>query len=211
MALVIRWMPPPRDVHSTGTLIPTLPHSSVSHRMLSSCITVKRSTVHLDVQTVGATCSSLAEPFQPIVFWMASTDIAQATAIFCTPTITLHNVNATVDIITQKLNNVVSISTYDQPNNLTGPPLNNNPFNGIAFDLTNADRFEVARADATASGLPTAILVKASALEGGLPSAYANGGTGMLNITQDIYVSVSVEIFAKSKVLIDLCRERPCS
>lgn len=102
-----------------------------------------------------------------------------------------------MDIATGNLTNVVQLTPLDASTsplgslaaNITGPPLNGMAYNGVAFNLTDADTFVLARANATDLQLPASILQAVSTTPGGIPAAFAdNSFTGM---AVEVYVSIS--------------------
>jgi hypothetical protein len=56
--------------------------------------------------------------------------------------------------------------------NVTGAPLNGRAFNGIVFNLTDADEFMIARSNATDLQLPASIFQAATTAPGGLTAAF---------------------------------------
>jgi hypothetical protein len=162
--------------------------------------TVNQSTPHLFGSNVFDNCVPDNPPwFQPIVLWFFTYDTTppQGSATYCAPTISLWDVAVTVDIATGNLTSVQEISPLNSSStsplaslsgNITGAPLNGQPYNGIQFNLTDADQFVIARQNATDLQLPSSILQMAERGPGGLTAAFATGSfTGMV---VQVYVSV---------------------
>ena len=154
--------------------------------------TVSNSTPHLFGSDVFDNCIP-GEPvwFQPIVLWFFTYDTLppQGSATYCSPAISLWEVEVEVDIATGNLISAQEIrqlnATSTSPlaslsGNITGSPLNGRAYNGIKFNLTGADQFVIARQNATALQLPSSVLQAAATSPGGLPTAFAtNSFTGM--------------------------------
>ncbi|KAF8530066.1 hypothetical protein BU17DRAFT_78609 [Hysterangium stoloniferum] len=133
--------------------------------------------------------------FAPSFFWFytVSRNGPASQAVVCAPTISAHQVKATVDGTTGLLVSVNATSDI-QPstNNVTGGSLAGKAFNGISFatsDFNLTDPFVLARALAVESGVPGAIFRFASdsnSVPGGLDAVFANA-TGFLGLTEKIY------------------------
>ncbi|KAH8113035.1 hypothetical protein DFH11DRAFT_1510822 [Phellopilus nigrolimitatus] len=105
--------------------------------------------------------------FLPVFFWFFHTDAGavgngagnpQAAGVFCTPTLEVFNVAANASLSDGSLGNVAILSPVSgQGNNITGSPQNGIPFNGVVFDAS-PDQFTAARANATNTGVPGAIM-----------------------------------------------------
>jgi hypothetical protein len=54
----------------------------------------------------------------------------QEKTVFCLPTIGLYTVNVTVGVSNNTVVNVTLVDNYPLSNNITGPPLNGEAFNG---------------------------------------------------------------------------------
>jgi len=72
--------------------------------------------------------------------------------------------------------------------NVTGPPLNNRAYNGIMFNLTNPDRFILARANATRLQLPAAVYQAANKSPLGFSDSFDE--IALTNLSKKIYVSI---------------------
>ncbi|KAF8962330.1 hypothetical protein BDZ97DRAFT_1122718 [Flammula alnicola] len=103
--------------------------------------------------------------FSPVVFWFFSyVPSAMASATFCSPSLSLWDVNVGVDVSTGNVTQVSEIRPFTQSSNfsafsgnVTGAPLNGRAYNGIMFNLTNPDQFVLARQNATQLQLPASI------------------------------------------------------
>ncbi|GJJ15219.1 hypothetical protein Clacol_009495 [Clathrus columnatus] len=144
---------------------------------------------------VGATCagsgSSSSVQFGPVAFWtffqQANDGQApQTSLVFCRPTISVMNVQATVQLPTGQLIDVTPISNFSS--NITDPngPLNGQPLNGVVFNLTGADPGTIMRSQATRTALSTAIIIQTESLPGGLQAQLSNQAM-MVNTTQLLY------------------------
>lgn len=145
-------------------------------------------------------CGNTGTPdvFRPIILWFFTyeTNPAQGSATYCAPAISLWDVTVAVDIATSNLTSVKEIRPFNASTspfaslsgNVTGAPLDGRAYNGIGFNLTGADQFVVARANATDLQLPASILQMASTRPGGIMAAFtANAFTEMAT---QVYVSV---------------------
>jgi len=139
--------------------------------------------------------------FRPIVLWFFTNDTTppQGSATFCAPSISLWDVMATVDINTGNLTDVQEIEPFDASTspfaslsaNVTGAPLNGRAFNGVIFNLTNADEFSIARSNATDLQLPASIFQAASTAPGGLTAAFqTNSFVGLTTQVYGVYLKL---------------------
>jgi hypothetical protein len=74
--------------------------------------------------------------FQPVLFWffhVAGDGTPEARSVFCTPTLATFDILATANLNNGSLANVTVYDSYTTPNNVTGPPLSGQAFNGYAF------------------------------------------------------------------------------
>jgi hypothetical protein len=161
---------------------------------------VNKTTSHLFDSNVFENCIP-GEPswFQPIVLWFFTYDTSppQGSATYCAPSISLWEVAVTVDIATGNLTSVKEIRPLNASStsplaslsgNITGAPLNGRAYNGIRFNLTEADQFVIARQNATNLQLPSSVLQAATISPGGISGAFAtNSFTGM---AVNVYVSI---------------------
>jgi hypothetical protein len=145
-------------------------------------------------------CNNTGAPphFRPIVFWFFTLETTppQGVATFCAPTISLLDVSAIVDMNNGSLISVLEIQPFNTSTspfaslsqNVTGPPLNGQAFNGISFNLTNPDEFTIRRSNATTLELTASILQVAAGAPGGVQAAFqTNNFTGIATM---VYVSV---------------------
>jgi len=72
--------------------------------------------------------------------------------------------------------------------NVTGMPLNGQAFNGIIFNLTDADEFVIARSNATKLQLPASIFQAAITAPGGLAVAFQTNS--FVEMVTKVYVSL---------------------
>jgi hypothetical protein len=164
---------------------------------------VTQTTAHLFGTSVMPDCSNTGTPeyFRPVVLWFFTyeTTPPQGSATFCSPTISLWDVTVTVDIATGNLLSVVEIGPFNTSTspfaslagNVTGPPLNGRAYNGIAFNLTNADQFVIARSNATDLQLPASIFQAATQAPGGLTTAFqTNSFVGMATQVYSTYLKL---------------------
>ncbi|TFK67568.1 hypothetical protein BDN72DRAFT_90461 [Pluteus cervinus] len=121
--------------------------------------------------------------FSPVVFWFFTyAPSAKASATICYPTFTLWDVNVNVDLATGNLTKVRELRPFTSNSNfsmfsgnVTGPPLNGRAYNGIQFNLTNPDRFVLAREDATQLQMPAAVYQAAVQSPEGLIASFDAG------------------------------------
>jgi len=146
-------------------------------------------------------CNDTGTPayFRPIVLWFFTYDTTppQGSATFCAPSISLWDVSVTVDITTGNLISVQEIGLFNSSTspfaslsgNVTGAPLNGRAFNGIKFNLTDADEFVIARSNATDLQLPASIFQAATTAPGGLTAAFqTNSFVGMATKVYGVYL-----------------------
>ncbi|KAF9521812.1 hypothetical protein CPB83DRAFT_921888, partial [Crepidotus variabilis] len=130
--------------------------------------------------------------FSPVVFWYFSyIPSPQAAASFCTPTMSFWEVNVAVDVQTGNITQVTELRPFSNTSpfsssssNVTGAPLNGQAYNGLSFNLTNPDRFVLARQNATRLQLPAAVY---AATDG--PQGFSDSFNGDLltQLTDKIY------------------------
>jgi hypothetical protein len=156
-------------------------------------------------------CGNTGSPpwFLPIIFWFFTYDPnpPQGSATVCAPAISLWDVAVTVDIATGNLTTVVELRPFDASNspfssfsgNITGAPLNGLAYNGIGFDMGDADQFVTARAAATDLQLPAAVQQAAESSPGGLPAAFSTNS--FPDTATRVYVSVENRIISSSQIL----------
>ena len=155
---------------------------------------------HLFGADVMPDCNNTGIPayFRPVVLWFFTYDTTppQGSATLCSPTISLWDVIATVDINTGNLTSVQEIQPFNSSTspfallseNVTGTPLNGRAFNGIIFNLTDADEFVIARSNATKLQLPASIFQAAATAPGGLAVAFQTNS--FVEMATTVYVSL---------------------
>lgn len=123
---------------------------------------------------------------QAVMFWyyhVKADNSNEARAVFCSPSIQAFDVTAAADLATGALTNVIPIDTYPAPNNVTGNPIDSQPFNAVVFE-PNSNPFIQARATATNNGVPGAIFRFAT--QKGLQSTF-DLPNGFLDLTTQVY------------------------
>ncbi|KAF8156670.1 hypothetical protein B0H34DRAFT_471221 [Crassisporium funariophilum] len=145
-------------------------------------------------------CNDYSDPeFSPVIFWFFSYQpSARASATFCYPSFSLWEVNAGVDVVTGNLTKVVELRPFTQYSNfssssatVTGPPLNGRAYNGVKFNLTNADQFVLARQSATQLQLPAAVYQAAVKSPQGFIASFDNNAFSTLsNEVYGVYLSL---------------------
>jgi len=146
-------------------------------------------------------CNNSTPPqFLPVVFWFFSYQpTPQASATFCTPTISLWEAAVTLDLGSGNVTNVHELRPFTSSSpfsslsgNLTGPPLNGRAYNGINFTLDNPDEFVIARMNATQLTMPAAVFQAAVQSQQGLEGSFE----------ADLFVNLSNQVYAKYLTLI---------
>jgi hypothetical protein len=135
---------------------------------------------------------------RPILFWFYTngTGNPKLLATYCAPTISLFEVTAVVDINTGNLTSVQETQPFNfsmlpfvsLSQNVTGPPLNGQAFNGIVFDLTDADDSMLRTSNATNLQMPAAIFQAISKGPGGLTATFQTNNT-FADMATKVYVS----------------------
>jgi hypothetical protein len=117
----------------------------------------------------------------------------QASATFCTPSLELWDVTATVDISTGNLTAVQELQPFSSASNfsslagnVTGPPLNGRAYNGIQFNLTDPDEFVTRRLEALQLQLPAAIFQAGVQSSEGLLGSFDENK--FVNLATQVYV-----------------------
>ncbi|KAI0322957.1 hypothetical protein OF83DRAFT_1160785 [Amylostereum chailletii] len=141
--------------------------------------------------------SSTSEVAQiPVIFWFFTYEpSAMASVTLCVPKITLQNVAVTVDLSSSNLTSVEPLSDLvvgegnftEFAGNITGTPLNGQPYNGLDWPppQIEADPFVSARAGAIRLQLPAAVMQQAVQSPEGLTDAFVNNRFTLLS--SDIY------------------------
>ena len=122
----------------------------------------------------------IAKEFRPVVFWFFAYNPVLSAAVFCSPSIELVEAIVTVDLASSNITSVTPTGPFTSSSNfggssanVTGPPLNGRAYNGVAFNVTNSDKFTLARQNATQLILPASVLQSAETTPEGLASVYA--------------------------------------
>ncbi|KAF7328967.1 Tubulin beta chain [Mycena venus] len=142
--------------------------------------------------------ANLDVSFQPVVFWFFQNQTdgkPEVKTIFCNPSMELFYVHATADLSNGDLTNVDIVNNYTKDTNITGPPLNGQPYNAVIFD-ENSNPFIQARANGTRVGVPGAIFRSALQSFNGLQSVF-DLPNGFMDLTNTIYTQ-HLAITAKS-------------
>ncbi|KAJ7207923.1 hypothetical protein GGX14DRAFT_454832 [Mycena pura] len=140
---------------------------------------------------VAVGCGPNASPeitFAPVVFWFLKnqTDGApEVRTIFCEPSMELYDVSAAADLGSGQLTGVNITNDYTSANNVSGPPINGIPYNGVIFE-NSTNPFIQARAAAAHVGVPGAIFRAALQNPKGLQSIF-DLPNGFLDLTSTIY------------------------
>jgi len=137
----------------------------------------------LNVPNCGS--NSTDPTFQPVVFWFWQQEPNNGAAVFCEPSIELYNLTAYASLNNGTLTNVVPNDDYPAANNVSGPPLNGIPYNGLIFNRSSDINVQ-ARATSIKSGVPGAIFRLAQQSPGGLDYAFQNP-LAFANYTEKVY------------------------
>ncbi|KAI0262062.1 hypothetical protein BC834DRAFT_892909 [Gloeopeniophorella convolvens] len=137
----------------------------------------------VNVPDCGSNSSDVA--FQPVFFWFWQSNPQEKAGVFCTPTMQLFDVTAFASLNNGSLTNVSIIDNYPKPNNVSGPPLQGVPYNGLIFD--NSTNLNImSRSISIKTGVPNAIFRQAQQAPGG-PLSVFQDPNGFLNYTTTIY------------------------
>ncbi|KAH9052759.1 hypothetical protein EDB87DRAFT_1655642 [Lactarius vividus] len=109
--------------------------------------------------------------FQPVLFWFWQQNPSGSAAVFCTPQILLFDVTASASLNNGSLSDVIETGNYTAANNITGPPLNGIPYNGLIFNHSGNINIQ-SRANSIRSGIPNAIFRQAQQAPGGSNSVF---------------------------------------
>ena len=136
--------------------------------------------------------------FSPVIFWFFTySPTPMASVTMCAPTITLLNVEASVDLASSNLTNVRPLSNLtagqgsftQYAGNITGAPLNGRAYNGLNWTDLVSDPFVTARAEAIQLQLPAAVFQNAVQSAEGLTAAFQNNT--FASLSANVYVSFS--------------------
>ncbi len=124
---------------------------------------------------------------------------AAASATLCFPSITLWDVNVNLDLTSGNITRVTELRPFSSSSNfsslsanVTGPPLNGRAYNGIEFNLTNPDRFVLARRNATQLQMPAAVFQAASQSPEGLIGSFQ--ANTFARLSTNVYVGVTSSV-----------------
>lgn len=121
--------------------------------------------------------------FQPVFFWFWRQEPSGSAAVFCQPSIRLFDVTAFASLNNGSFTNVTKIDNYPAANNVSGPPLNGIPYNGLIFNSSSNINVQ-SRANAIRSGIPNAIFRQAQQAPGGLDSVFQDPKSFVTYTTQ---------------------------
>ncbi|PBK94756.1 hypothetical protein ARMGADRAFT_1164356 [Armillaria gallica] len=147
------------------------------------------------------TCDSGVPPqFSPVLFWFFTYEPeAAASATLCFPSITLWDVNVNLDLASGNITRVTELRPFSSSSNfsslsanVTGPPLSGRAYNGIEFNLTNPDRFVLARRNATQLQMPAAVFQAASQSPEGLIGSFQ--ANTFARLSTNVYVGATSSV-----------------
>ncbi|KAH9974846.1 hypothetical protein BJV77DRAFT_637007 [Russula vinacea] len=140
------------------------------------------------VTTVPGCGTNTSNPaFQTVFFWFLDLSSNSAAAVFCQPSMQLFDVTAFAFLNNNSLTNVTIIGNYTKANNVSGPPLNGVPHNGLIFNFPDGlQRNAMTRATSIATGIPSAIFRQAEQAPGGL-HPLSRTGTSFWSIPNRLY------------------------
>ncbi|KAF9460651.1 hypothetical protein BDZ94DRAFT_888808 [Collybia nuda] len=127
------------------------------------------------------TCNPEQLPeYGPVIFWFFDYEPEiMASATFCYPSITLWDVNVSIDLASGNVTDVKEIRPFTSQSNfssyagnITGTPLNGRAYNGIYLNFTQDNEFISGRRNATRLQLPAAVYHSAQMSEGGTVGSY---------------------------------------
>ncbi|KDQ58416.1 hypothetical protein JAAARDRAFT_192990 [Jaapia argillacea MUCL 33604] len=147
----------------------------------------------------GGTNGTIPPYFSPGVFWFFTySPSVAASATYCAPTISLWDVTAEVDMVTQNLTSVTTIGQFNSQTsnfsalsaNVTGAPVSGQAYNGIHFNLSDADSFVLTRESATQLMLPAAVFQAAIDSPQGVTAPFSDGS--FVNLVSSVYTKYLV-------------------
>ncbi|KAF9242854.1 hypothetical protein BU15DRAFT_72505 [Melanogaster broomeanus] len=191
----------PSDSYLNGTLAV----NTTGIRTLVNCVSpdsLNLTTANGDQQYSVLNASNCATAgldimFQPVVFWyyLLSNNEPQVAGVYCNPTMTVVMMETSMNLNDGSLGECTILQLDESSNNVTGSPLNGQPYNGVTFDQN--DNFYVSsRATAINYGIPGTIYRYASQQPGGLLSVFEDP-YGFLNATIDIYFPLKLTTSGK--------------
>jgi len=104
---------------------------------------------------------------------------------FCGPTIQLFDVTASAFLSNNSLSKVAIVDNYPKANNVSGPPLNGVPYNGLIFDPSTNINVQ-SRSNSIRTSIPNTIFRLAQQADGGLDSVFQDKN-GFMNLTVEVY------------------------
>jgi hypothetical protein len=141
--------------------------------------------------------------FAPAIFWFFTwSPNAMASVTMCAPTITLLNVEASIDLVSSNLTDVRPLSNLtvgqdpltQHAGNMTGAPLYGRAYNGLNWTSLGTDPFVAARAGAVQLQLPAAAFQSAVKSPAELTAAFTNNT--FASLSADVYVSSSLREYS---------------
>ncbi|KAF9221127.1 hypothetical protein BS17DRAFT_785959 [Gyrodon lividus] len=148
--------------------------------------------------------------FQPVIFWFylmgeASDNEPQITGVYCNPTMKVFVMETSMNLNDGSLGDCTILYPYESSNNVTGSPLNGQPYNGVMFDQSD-NIYIASRAIAINSGVPGTIYRYASQQPNG-PLSVFEDPYGFLNATTKIYtqhlaIAAQANYFGPSSTII---------
>ncbi|KAG6809944.1 hypothetical protein H0H92_013993 [Tricholoma furcatifolium] len=227
----------PTDIASNGTVIANTTAVKSDSGCLSANVNMTQLTDGSGMENTTENlfgidlpvCNPVATPqFSPVVFWFFTYNpTPSASATLCSPSISLWDVNVSVDLATMNLTEVTELGPFSSSSNfsslsgnVTGAPLFGNAYNGIAFNLTNPDDFVLARENATKLQLPAAVFQAAVQSSAGLAGSFEENS--FVELSSQVYVapltmqletfqnrvwlsSIAVHLLATAMLLLALC------
>jgi len=118
----------------------------------------------------------------------------------------LYDVTATAYTSNKSLANTIVIDNHRGANNVTGPPLNGVPYNGLIFD-SSSDVNVQSRANYIRTGIPNAIFMLAQNTPGG-PDSVFRDPSGFLSYTTQVYTRY-LTMAAKSNYFVQVNQTVP--
>jgi len=173
-------------VTSSSANLSTLSATSVDGCTLQATFNPNNADQQYGVSNVpncGANTTDVS--FQPVFFWFWENGGNRTAGVFCRPQIRLFDVTAFARLNNNSLYNVTIVDNYPEANNVSGPPLNGVPYNGLIFNASTNINVQ-SRANAIRTGIPNAIFRQAEQAPGGPEAVFADPN-GFLTYTRRIY------------------------
>jgi hypothetical protein len=154
--------------------------NSVNHNGCTATFNVDTSSRILFGTDLPNCTTTFSPAYSPVVFWYFSyIPAARAALTFCSPSLSFWEVNVGVDIATGNVTKITELRPFTSSSpfsstsaNVTGGPLNSRAYNGVQFELTNPDRFVLARQSATQLQLPAAVYQAANQSPDGFSNSF---------------------------------------